>query len=268
MTLHADSALLCGDLHADYGFLHARVLPSAVEAGVSAVVVLGDFGYWAHARDFLREASRSRENFGVDVWFLDGNHEEHPLLASDAAACREDGADVRDPVRVGESLWWLPRGSRIEVGTLSVAVLGGAVSLDMAFRVEGEDWFAEEEASDEDVAACVAGGPADVLLCHDAPTGWVVPGLLPRDALFPQMRARLVDGALHRIRLRAAYEAVAPRLLVHGHYHRSYRQTVDEPWGAVEVVGLQRNGFNGWGRVLRGDGGRVELGEPLPAFTH
>jgi hypothetical protein len=45
----------------------------------------------------------------------------------------------------------------------------------------------------------------------------------------------------HRRLLRRGYEALTPKLLVHGHYHVGYDEYVTESWGDVRVLGLAAN---------------------------
>lgn len=119
------------------------------------------------------------------------------------------------------------------------------MSIDSPMRTAGLDFFVEEEVGGDDVARVVAGGPADVLVCHDAPAGWEIPNLTPVERM-PLPAAARVDAAnRHRVRLRTAYEAVRPAVVVHGHYHSRYRTLVDEAWGQVLVEGLDCDGTEG-----------------------
>ena len=271
MELSTPSALLVGDTHANARWMENVVLPNAAAQGVQTVIVVGDFGYWQEASRFLQIVNSAKERFGLEVWFLDGNHEQHSLLAHDAAACRVEGDEPRSPVRLGESLVYLPRGAVVEVAGLSVLAMGGAASIDRLQRHVGVDWFYEELLSDADIAAgqraALGLGGVDVLLCHDAPAGWTVPGLIPYDHL-PSSWARVLPECWdHRRRLADVYAVAEPKMVVHGHYHSAYELEVDEDWGAVRVVGLNCDGSAGWGRVLSAADGRPLLGDrisPMP----
>jgi len=262
MELHANSVLLVGDTHADTRWLTGQVLPRAAEQGVGAVVVVGDFGYWRDAQSFLRAARTARANFGVDVWFLDGNHEEFPYLKSDVAECRVAGDNERSPVQLGESLFYMPRGSVVEIGKLRTLVMGGAVSIDRLMRTDGVDWFMDEALDNADIHAGQQAEGIDVMLGHDAPSGWNIPGLTDPHRMSAAWRAQLPNCYEHRDRLREVFEVAQPRLYVHGHYHSGYELTTDESWGPVDVVGLGCNMTLRGMRVLRG----TETGAQLDPF--
>lgn len=246
-----DAALLVGDTHADTPFLLAA-LRTAQHLGLPTVIQLGDFGYWPHADSFLRLARTARETYGVDVWFIDGNHENFYDLSAHVSKARPLGADPRSPVELAPGFVYLPRGSRIRVAGQRVLCVGGATSVDRTLRTPGIDWFIEERLSDADIDAAIAGGPADILLSHDAPAGWTIPGLpmLPASWL-----AELPAAHEHRRRLAEVFEAVLPSIVVHGHYHVAYAAEIERPWGPVRVYGLAHNGQHLWGaRILTVDG--------------
>jgi hypothetical protein len=252
--LQATSVMLVGDTHADTHWMRHHVYPMAVRENVPVVLVVGDFGYWRSALDFRRLCATSFSQFGVVTWFLDGNHEDHPYLLEESEACREGGLGDREPVALGESLWYLPRGSRVSVGGLRVGILGGAVSIDRLWRMAGEDWFLEEQISDSDLAALAC----DVLLTHDTPDGYQIPGLARDSELPEEWRKQLPACHVHRGIVREGFASVTPRLLVHGHYHVPYELSLKEEWGSVRVVGLDCNQSRRFARILT-----CEDGEPV-----
>lgn len=262
MELSAKSVLLCGDTHSDYGWMKHGVLPTARDLGVDAVIVVGDFGYFNDEWDFLNTTRTAREAFGVDVWFLDGNHEDFEILERDVRLGREREAGEykdRDPVNLGGSLFYLPRGARVTIGGLKVAILGGATSIDRYDRVEGYNWFRAEEITEEDLKKAKDIGVADVLLSHDAPSGWEIPGKFDVSRMRPSWRAQIPACEAHREVLARGLDLVQAKLVVHGHYHSNYHRFVDRPWGAMEVVGLNCNGRSGWGVVLEDVDGEPSL---------
>jgi hypothetical protein len=95
MKLSAESALFVGDTHADAGWLKFVVLPTAVMMGITTIIQVGDFGYWPDSRKFLNFVKTAREKFGVDVWFIDGNHEHFTTLNRNvrAAMSRRESYD-------------------------------------------------------------------------------------------------------------------------------------------------------------------------------
>lgn len=237
--------LFVGDTHANIGWWDNVVSAVARQVGAEAVVQVGDFGFEPGPVGGAFRAAVSRT--GVPVYFLDGNHEHHDYLDAVVADARiaEGITDSSAPVPVGDGLWYLPRGGRVQFGPVQFCALGGAHSIDRAYRRPGFSWFEQETVSDADIAVAVAGGVADVLLCHDAPSGWPIPGLPAPATMSDAFQAELPACGEHRIRLREPYEAVRPAIVIHGHYHSRYRTVVPEPWGDVTVEGLDCDGTPG-----------------------
>lgn len=243
MELSANRILVVGCVHANTGWLIQKVLPTARELGCEAVLVAGDFGYWASERKFLDKAKNSLVRFGVSTWFIDGNHEEHPRLS------RESG-DEPNAVNLGGSLFYIRRGGKVKVGGVEVVGLGGAASIDRLYRTPGRDWFSEEFLTEEDIEKVSETGRAPVLITHDAPSGWAIPGLIARESIDPLWVPLLDECTKHRIEMRRALEIVRPKLLIHSHYHSGYELISQENWGQMRVVGLDRDNSTRWGRVL------------------
>jgi Icc-related predicted phosphoesterase len=126
-----------------------------------------------------------------------------------------------------------------------VAACGGAVSIDQGTSTPGASWFPEERISTADQHRVAAGGVADVLVCHDAPSGWAIPGVADPASFHESWQRHLPAAYEHRMILRAAYEAVQPRVVIHGHYHTRYRHLAEETWGTVVIDGLAGDGDPG-----------------------
>jgi hypothetical protein len=229
-----DRVLCVGDTHGNSAWWGRFVAPLADHVGADAIVQVGDFGFWPGRWDgdaFLDQVRSSR----VPVLFLDGNHEDHPALRA------ATGYPRRIPCNLGGNLWYLPRGSRLRIAGADAVAVGGARSIDRALRRPGVDWFWEEALDDEDLAS-LGTERADILLSHDAPAGWAIPGLAPDAALPLAWRGERPACEEHRARLRQALEVVRPELVIHGHYHQSYDLVRDEAWGPMSVAGLSEDG--------------------------
>jgi predicted phosphodiesterase len=251
--------LVVGDTHGNPLWWDNVVEPLAGEVDADGIIQVGDFGYWGGA-DGMFFLDRVR-NSPVPVWFIDGNHEAHSMLTRDVTDARQDlhGTSDTDPVNLGGSLWYLPRGGRIEFDGVTFACCGGAVSIDRGQRTAGIDWFLEEQITDADVAVVAAGGHADVLLSHDAPSGWTIPGLLPDWDLPRAWRQQRPACEEHRSRVREVMEAVTPSLVVHGHYHVRYQTVSEETWGPVQIEGLNCDGTDSAFLVLDCHDGHIEV---------
>lgn len=237
--------LVVGDTHANRAWWTDVVVPVAERVAADVIVQTGDFGYWPGAAG---EAFVDAVAWGaLPVFFADGNHENHELLRYDVDVARAEHGitDPTVPVPLVGQLTYLPRGGRARFGDVDVVALGGARSIDRRQRTPGLDWFLAEAVDEADLARVAAGGPAQVLLTHDAPSGYAIPGLSPVWELPVPWQTEQPGCEEHRERIREAMEAVRPRLVVHGHYHRRYQLTLDEPWGPVQVEGLDCDGTSG-----------------------
>lgn len=235
---HPDHVVIAGDWHSDipWGRRVVGLLPDLLPRENPRVLLhAGDFGIWAHGDGvaFLDLLDRSLARSNGLIYFLDGNHEDHPHLHHLAG-----GPDPSGPVALRERIFWLPRGYRWTWHGRTWLALGGAVSVDRADRVFGVDWFPEEEISEAQTQRVMDAGRADVMLCHDAPAG--VPLQLPAPPSWWD-RNDLARSALHRERLRAIVEEVRPAYLMHGHYHLQHTTMAHMPYGPLVAVGFDKN---------------------------
>jgi predicted phosphodiesterase len=248
--------LVAGDVHGNSQ--HADYLNhSAVRAGASVILQVGDFGYWEHWADgiqFLDSLNKSAATAGVTWVFIDGNHDKTSLLLEQYSSRDADGMlVVRDNIRYAQ------RGHRWSWAGTRFIALGGAYSVDKSSRLEDEAelrqkadkresyrraagrppkpprdyvghlWFPEEEMSDEDLAGFLTDTSAvDVLVAHDKPRASHPPIELKTD---PACSA-------NQDRIQAAAKILQPQLLLHGHLHVRYTDWIrvgdGEAWTRVE----------------------------------
>jgi len=203
---------------------------------IRLILHLGDFGIWpgAEGRRYLGSVAAILEVVNAELWFVDGNHEDFPQLARMASDTLPDGR-----VAVRPNIYHLPRGHRWQWHGRAWLACGGGVSLDKAARVEGLDWWPQEEITSGQEAAIIAGGRADVMVCHDCPSG--VAHKFPRPPSWCAP-ADLSRNNAHRERLQRIAGAVRPAYLMHGHLHRAYQRTCDFGYGPVQVTGLAADG--------------------------
>ncbi len=214
--------LLVGDTHGNDNFF-GLACRTAREYGCERLFQVGDFGYWAHYKvgvDYLDSCETYLRANGLTGYWLDGNHENHPLLWE----LYGPGGPNHDPDEEGfwkirENLRYAPRAHRWTWDDVSFVSLGGAYSVDKDFRHEGLTWWPEEAITEQNVEDVIAGGYADVMLTHDAPEGTDIPCLRRQKKfkkdIFP-------ESTRQRALLRRAFDGVKPKMLVHGHYHDRY----------------------------------------------
>ncbi|MDE0211285.1 MAG: metallophosphoesterase [Boseongicola sp.] len=190
--------VLVGDIHGKFPSFHAfarRTLGREV-----AVVQVGDFGHGfldhataAGAGDFFRE------NVGT-CGFIRGNHD-------DPEVCR---------MMPG----WIPDGHHDPVW--NIMFVGGAHSVDRHLRIQGLDWWEDEECSIAELNKIVDRYDAvkpRIMVTHDAPSAAI-------EAVFPHVRLfRPLSRTTQAFD--AMIEAHRPDAWIFGHWHRSASAVLD-----------------------------------------
>jgi hypothetical protein len=224
--------LVAGDWHRQT-WAAADAINLANRLQIDTILQVGDFGY-DEARsdgvsflDFINDYARQH---GVTIIWLDGNHENHPLLWSkyaNAERSKEGFWEIRSNV------WYSPRANAWEWWGKRLMTVGGAFSIDRGNRVLGSSWWLEEEITLHDVDRARRRGKVDYLFTHDAPTS------------IPFRGVNIHDSYVQRTYIDKILDATRPRALFHGHYHRllNYYYPVVDPF--TNVYGLDKNGETG-----------------------
>ncbi len=232
--------MIAGDWHAN-----ARWAAHAIREGcdqVKTVLQLGDFGLWRTEAAFLKKVSGALEEKDAVLYFIDGNHEDHAYLGELVKGLR--GLQV--PLEVAPRIWYLPRGSRWTWHGRQWLALGGAASVDRAFRIEGHSWFREEEISLIQAGLVALRGPAEVMITHECPRK--VTAHLPLGTPCPGWDLEVSQ--LHQELLDRVIMHVEPSYLFHGHMHTAHAGTFTYPHGKVQVRGLDCDGRKGNWAIL------------------
>lgn len=191
------------------------------------ILQLGDFGVWygSWGDMYLNELTKACRDLGVEIWFIDGNHEAFPRLRKEFRGER------------GTEIVWLERGSRWVWHGRTWMALGGATSLDKDVRTENADWFPDEELTLEDCLKACEGGKAEVMITHDCPSAVV--HTFPEFG-FPAHEKNRAEQ--HSRKLQSVVNNVQPEYLMHGHLHILYQRTQFMPYGECTVTGLGMDG--------------------------
>ena len=110
--------------------------------------------------------------------------------------------------------FWIPDGATVE----GIYCLGGAVSLDRAYRTEGLDWWCDEELSLEELEAQIVRYSElkpSVVCTHECPES------VATDVMKVYRMQRLNDGSRTRQALERMLQAHQPEWWVFGHWHKS-----------------------------------------------
>jgi Icc-related predicted phosphoesterase len=225
-TVAGNRLLLAGDCHGDFNFL-GWLIACARRHSIDTIVQVGDFGYWPHQADYnrsLRRHARQLVREGITVIFCDGNHENFEALWQPRPLAAGTPFQVVEP-----NVLYAPRGARWQAGGREIVFLGGATSIDKDWRRAEERkrkksqtsrwfWWQEEAIREEDAQLAIAGGPADILICHDAPSSSNL------RSYAPELKGYKADPPteLNRQLLQQVVNALRPELVVHGHWHVRY----------------------------------------------
>lgn len=193
-----------------------------------AYIHLGDFGIWDYSTDFLKRVEKELSKQNVELWFIDGNHEDFTMIESYPY-------DDRGLQKVTKHIFRIPRGYAWSWGDKVLVGMGGAASVDMRFLKSGYDWFPQEKITEEDFQKTVSHGSADVLFTHEAPfIPKVKLGLSSNSSasgLTPEDEERCAKG---REYVAKAIDSLNVKLHMHGHHHIPY---VSDFLGAT-VIGV------------------------------
>lgn len=223
------SFMVAGDWHGTTSQAKYAI-EEAANSGVDTIIHVGDFGLFpSEIHKFLAKTNRIARDHGITIYTLDGNHEDHAWLASlpiDATTGLK-AIPAPNPLTNLSNIFVLPRNTRWRWDDTTFLALGGAASIDRRFRTQDIDWWAEETLSPEDIDTAIAEGFADVMFTHDSPS--TAPNPVTDNLKGQMMAARhygmsaLEYATDHRTLLSQVTNAVAPRLLFHGHYHVPYQ---------------------------------------------
>jgi len=139
-----------GDIHGNPKIVSTKKFPEGKELTKQDVVIfLGDFGlYWSNPPSgnevYWREWLNNKP---FTVAFLDGNHENFNMINSFEEIPKWGGTVGKDP---HFDIFHLKRGHVYNINQKSIFTLGGALSIDKAYRTENKSWWAEEQHSKEE----------------------------------------------------------------------------------------------------------------------
>lgn len=196
-----------GDWHGNTKYACKAICRDALD-GADIVLQLGDFGLWPgpDGESYLRCIESAAKSANLQVWWIAGNHENWGEIDRLVA---EHGWE--NPIEMSPHLSYLPNGCRFEFGGKKFGVLGGAFSVDYAYRKPYVSWWPQEMPTYADVEH-LGEEPLDVLLTHDGPeklqSSWK---LLPDD----EAKCDGVQGLI-----RQAIWNTHARSLYHGHWHQ------------------------------------------------
>ena len=223
--------MLVGDVHSSRWAV-TRAMSRAQREEVDRVFFLGDFGY--HFSDpFLDHTQSLAEDTGINVEFLDGNHENFNRLYT---------FPVVDGIRkLRDNVWHHPRGTVLDLDGHNVLIMGGASSIDRLYRQEGVSWWEQELITGEDVETAeqsVMGKRITAIFSHEGP---VLPDRSNKDDeellyLNPALEYDIEISRYQRAKIRHLVNLTKAPYVYHGHHHVFTKSTLYRAGGSTTAV--------------------------------
>lgn len=230
--------LVLGDTHGNVNWA-TKAVRTAHRLGAKTIVQVGDFGLWDHKEDgvkFLDTLNQTLRHHGVKMRVVGGNHENWDRwdwYVENNPKDYHGFSFLRSHIRIAPKVHsWVWNGKRC-------LMVGGAVSIDKAWRKEGESWWAGEQLKDWQVDTAKVYTTTEYLFTHDCSnrTPW-------RSRLKPDL-----DSQMHRQKIDEVLSAVQPKVHFHGHMHEKYdwmNMVGDDKW--TQTYGLECDGmYASWG---------------------
>ncbi len=222
---------IIGDLHANTLWAKS-IIEQCAEQKCELLIQVGDFGYWPSQPDgeyFLDVVNDELEKHNLDLWFCDGNHEDHRELQSQG---------THNPRQIREHIKWMPRGHVETVAERRILFFGGAVSVDRYHRRENISWFHEELPTEKEWQRAYSAKNIDIIISHDAPTGGFV---YETNDAWP---AELVEQSLEfRQKLKKLGSQIQPTHWYCGHHHRRVRWVNVEDSYQCDILNCDGSSF-------------------------
>lgn len=168
------SVFITGDVHGDYDIhkLNSTNFPKGCNlTKEDYVIITGDFGLlWSDRTDNTEKYWTDwYENKPWTTLFIDGNHENFNRI-NKLPEVDMFGFKVG---KVSESIYHLKRGSLYTIEDKTFLIIGGAMSIDKARRIENVSWWSGELLSYEDeqrIFQTIDDNPkVDYVLSHTCP---------------------------------------------------------------------------------------------------
>ena len=210
--------LLLGDIHGDYKVLE-HAIQLAEQTNAAAIIQVGDFGLFrgagmANETHFYKVARNSK----IPVYFIDGNHDD----------C-DRWAEYTDVARVWSdaNLFYIPRGTVMELDGRTIACMGGAASIDKAWRLkDGAHWTPTENISPAEILRLLTNAKdkqIDLFITHCPPGSVITQHFDPSAKLFFEVGLDWIDP--NQLVIEELWHRLGTPMIYSGHMHRRVEDT-------------------------------------------
>lgn len=195
-----------GDLHGFADRLRSADAQISDMDSMPVGIQVGDLGWYPSTIPNFKRLALKRKWYWVD-----GNHEYFPYLR-----------EITEVTEVAPNLFYVPRGTVLELDGRRVAFCGGAGSVDKQYRLSaGLDWHPEEEVTDADVEKFEGVKDIDLLVTHCPPQVVIERHFSRHDLLQFGLPVTWTDPSA--LRIEKIWSMLGQPPLVCGHMHRSVK---------------------------------------------
>jgi len=205
--------LITGDIHGNF----ARLNDLLNKKRPDLTICCGDFGYWPKILRGAYDDISYIKTHGSKILWCEGNHEDHWSL-------RDRKTDELVP-----NIIYMPRGSTYKLDDgRTIMFMGGAESIDKAYRTLGRDWFPEETIKQKDLFN-LPDVNIDIFITHTCPNELV-------DTMKKFYEGK--DFEPSNQALSQLWNMYKPKLWFFGHWHHYYDGQLDgTKWYALSYPG-------------------------------
>ena len=144
--------MIMGDSHGEFGFIKKITKIHKPDM----IIHVGDFGWFPHWKS---HNVIPLKDFPVPLYFIDGNHDDQSVLSQ-----------LTEETALMPNINYVPRGTIKQLHTGENALfIGGADSIDKAYRKEGIDWWREELITQADMMRIPEDAKNDIVFSHTCP---------------------------------------------------------------------------------------------------
>lgn len=220
------SILLLGDIHGNTNRLF-YALEIAKKTDASAVVQLGDFGLFPqNERKFYEICQHD-----IPVYFVCGNHDD---------CVRWVQYEEVSQVWPDANLWYIPRGTVMELDGRTIAFMGGAASIDKDYRLRQHmHWDENENITPDQVARLlknIEGKQIDLFITHCPPNSVIEEHFDNSNKLYFGVGLDWTDPNQHIIE--DLWHTMGTPMVYSGHMHRSVSGATYRILDINELVGV------------------------------
>ena len=196
-----------GDIHGDSAKLKRMAIECANQELV-ALIQVGDLGWYNKTIDDF-----TNFKYPLPVYWIDGNHEQFPLL-------RSMTGDMKQVTELAPNFFYVPRGTTLEIDGRKILFFGGAGSVDKQIRLRlGWHWYDDENIRDWQIELVNVSQPVDLMVTHVPPQEIIERNFDPNMLLMFDLPPTWVDD--NAVKIGKLWNDLQRPPLYAGHMHRS-----------------------------------------------